>query len=63
MQKLFVTIIFVILFLILFIYLATKDFSSSFSDINVGCKYTRFGCCDDKITTKLNIFGTNCRGF
>lgn len=27
------------------------------------CKYNRYGCCNDKLTTKLDQEGTNCRGF
>jgi hypothetical protein len=34
-----------------------------FSNINTECKYRRFGCCDDKITPKLDFMGSNCRGF
>lgn len=65
MKNLIITIIFVILFLIIFIYFLTKDFSKKivFSDVNDGCLYKRFGCCNDKLTTKLDQDGTNCRGF
>ena len=24
------------------------------------CKYRRFGCCEDKITPKLDFMGSNC---
>ena len=30
---------------------------------SVSCYNTRFGCCQDKYTTKQNIHGSNCRGF
>ncbi len=29
----------------------------------VSCKFRRFGCCSDELTPKLDIFGSNCRGF
>ena len=65
MINLIITIIFVIILLVIFIYFLTKDFCKEiiFSDINDGCLYKRFGCCDDKLTTKLDQDGTNCRGF
>jgi hypothetical protein len=28
-----------------------------------GCLYKRWGCCPDKLTTKLDPQGSNCRGF
>ncbi len=27
------------------------------------CLYNRWGCCKDGLTPKLDIFGSNCRGF
>lgn len=65
MRNLVITIIFVIILLVIFIYLITKDFSKKivFSDIKDGCLYRRFGCCNDKLTAKLDQDGTNCRGF
>ena len=27
------------------------------------CFNKRWGCCDDNYTPKLDIFGSNCRGF
>jgi hypothetical protein len=32
-------------------------------NIEAGCKYKRYGCCNDNLTTKLDQNGTNCRGF
>jgi hypothetical protein len=65
MKNLIITIIFVILFLIIFIYFLTQKKKKKivFSDVNEGCLYKRFGCCNDKLTTKLDQDGTNCRGF
>jgi hypothetical protein len=31
--------------------------------IKKDCKLTRWGCCKDKLTPKLDQDGTNCRGF
>ena len=33
-----------------------------FSDFETGCKPTRYGCCNDNITTKLDTWGSNCYG-
>ena len=32
-------------------------------EINDDCLYKRFGCCNDKLTPKLDDNGSNCRGF
>jgi hypothetical protein len=34
-----------------------------YSSIERGCLSKRWGCCPDKLTTKLDPQGTNCRGF
>jgi len=34
-----------------------------FSNISDNCLDTRWGCCNDKLTPKLDDFGSNCRGF
>ena len=31
--------------------------------MKTGCLYKRWGCCPDKLTTKLDPQGSNCRGF
>ena len=31
-----------------------------YNDISTDCKLRRWGCCDDKITPKLDSEGTNC---
>jgi hypothetical protein len=65
MNIFFILLIFILL--LLFIYILKKyilqNNNVQFSDINDNCLYTRFGCCKDKLTPKLDIFGSNCRGF
>ena len=56
-------IILIILILLLAYYFYTIKKEPDFSDINDGCLYKRFGCCNDKLTPKLDQVGTNCRGF
>ncbi len=45
------------------IYYYKKYVNPTFSDIKDECIYNRYGCCNDKLTTKLDQKGTNCRGF
>jgi hypothetical protein len=64
--------IFFIILLIIIIYIG-KEFKNyvknliqdniKFSNIKTGCLYKRWGCCPDKLTTKLDPQGSNCRGF
>ena len=46
---------------LLYIYYNINDVE--FTDIRHGCLYNRYGCCNDKLTPKLDPFGSNCRGF
>ena len=46
---------------LLYIYYNINDVE--FTDISHGCLYNRYGCCNDKLTPKLDPFGSNCRGF
>jgi hypothetical protein len=62
--------IIILLFILLFIfiiykiYYAYKYSNHEFNTIKkIQCLDTRFGCCKDKITPKLDENGTNCRGF
>ena len=48
--------------IILVIFLYYKNITPSVI-IKDECKYNRYGCCNDKLTTKLDQDGTNCRGF
>ena len=57
---LIISIIIVILLLLFFIYITNKSYYSNIID-NTTCWYTRFGCCKDKITPKLDQDGTNCK--
>ena len=40
-----------------------KNNQTNTLDIHDNCLYKRFGCCNDKLTPKLDQDGTNCRGF
>jgi uncharacterized protein YxeA len=58
----------IIIILIIIIFLSLYYFYSinkepHFSEINDDCLYKRFGCCNDKLTPKLDQNGSNCRGF
>jgi len=65
MEYLILSIIFVILILLIFLYIMKKDMciEKEFSNIETNCLYRRWGCCNDKITPRLDPEGTNCRGF
>ena len=54
-------LIFIILLIILIIYLYLKLQNNNIELIS--CFKRRFGCCPDNYTPKLDIFGSNCRGF
>lgn len=57
---LIIFIIIVIFLLLSFIYITNKLFYLNIDD-KTTCWYTRFGCCKDKITPKLDQNGTNCK--
>lgn len=42
------------------IYIDDCNDGYKFSDFETGCKPTRYGCCNDNITTKLDTWGSNC---
>jgi len=54
-------LIFIILLIILIIYLYLQ-LQNNNSEL-ISCFRRRFGCCPDNYTPKLDIFGSNCRGF
>jgi uncharacterized membrane protein YukC len=58
-----IIIIIIIIILIFYYYFFRINKEYIFSNINDGCLYKRYGCCDDKLTAKLDQNGTNCRGF
>jgi hypothetical protein len=66
-MNIFIILIIFILVLLIIYYLHKNNMLPNnyiqFSNISDNCLYTRFGCCHDKLTPKLNNFGTNCRGF
>lgn len=62
-MNIYIIIIIIIMILLIIYYLYTINKQPEFTDINDGCLYKRFGCCDDKLTPKQDQNGTNCRGF
>ncbi len=57
-----ILLIFIILFIFLILYLIYLTKQESNKEI-LTCFTKRFGCCPDNYTPKLDIFGSNCRGF
>lgn len=60
--------IYYILFFILLILLFFIIYSMNLVNIEsnkkiLTCYDKRFGCCNDNYTPKLDVFGSNCRGF
>ena len=58
-------IIVIILLMTLIFYIRDNiiHYDIVFSNIDPDCRLKRFGCCNDKITARLDQDGTNCRGF
>ena len=50
------------LFILLLIYMLYITNQKSNQEI-LTCFRSRWGCCNDNYTPKLDIFGSNCRGF
>lgn len=72
-MELLLIFIFFIILLIIIIYIG-KEFKNyvknfiienniQYTTMKTGCLYKRWGCCPDKLTTKLDPQGSNCRGF
>lgn len=57
-----ILLIFIILFISLMLYLIMLVKQESNKEI-LTCFNKRWGCCDDNYTPKLDIYGSNCRGF
>jgi len=58
----YILLFFILLFIILMIYLIILINQQSKKKI-LTCFDKRFGCCSDNYTPKLDINGSNCRGF
>lgn len=61
MLDIFLLIFIIILIIIIILYVCNKINNSTI--YNVSCAWKRWGCCKDNLTPKLDIFGSNCRGF
>lgn len=60
--------VYYILFLFLLIFVVLTIYMIGLVNIEknkkiLTCQDKRFGCCNDNYTPKLDIFGSNCRGF
>jgi len=64
MLDILIIIFIIILIIIIILFACNKSFNLNNSNIsNISCYWRRWGCCNDNITPKLDIFGSNCRGF
>jgi len=64
MLDILIIIFIIILIIIIILFASNKSFNSNNSNnYNISCYWRRWGCCNDNITPKLDIFGSNCRGF
>ena len=53
-------LIVVLVVVALFALVASEENSMNYILVPLGCKVTRWGCCPDKITVRLDPWGTNC---
>ena len=60
-MKTFFAVILIIILIILVLAIYNKFTLKQF--YQVSCRWRRYGCCNDNITPKLDIFGSNCRNF
>jgi hypothetical protein len=67
MDLLLIFIFFIILIIIItYTGIELKNYITNnikYTTIKTGFLYKRWGCCPDKLTTKLDPQGSNCRGF
>ena len=61
MLDILIIIFIIILIIIIILFASNKSFNSNNS--NISCHWRRWGCCNDNTTPKLDIVGSNCRGF
>lgn len=60
-----VFILILLYFTIYMIYIFYKKYQIQKNEdaVKKNCKLTRWGCCKDRLTPRLDPNGTNCRGF
>jgi hypothetical protein len=64
MLDILIIIFIIILIIIIILFTSNKSFNiNNSNNSNISCYWRRWGCCNDNITPKLDIFGSNCRGF
>ena len=62
----FIILVFIIISIFIIVYFVKVIFNiiniyfPTFTIVNTDCKYRRFGCCNDKLTPKLDFQGSNC---
>ena len=59
----FFLILFLAIIIIIIVYIIYINRPIEFTDIQTSCLYKRWGCCNDKLTPRLDPEGTNCKGF
>jgi hypothetical protein len=62
MFDLLIIFLIIIIIIIIILFISHKKFYN-LKNYNPSCHLRRWGCCNDNLTAKLNIFGSNCRGF
>ena len=63
MNFLYIILLLIIILFIIYFIMWYRANTIIFSNISDNCLDTRWGCCNDKLTPKLDDFGSNCRGF
>jgi len=64
MFDILILIFIIILIIIIILFISNKAFKINNSNYyQISCYWRRWGCCNDNLTPKLDIFGSNCRGF
>ena len=58
----FIICIYFTIYILYILYLKYKILQEQ-NKVEKDCKITRWGCCNDDLTPKLDIDGSNCRGF
>jgi len=63
MNFLYIILLLIIILFIIYFIMWYRANTVIFSNISDNCLETRWGCCKDKLTPKLDDYGSNCRGF
>lgn len=64
MFDILILIFIIILIIIIILFISNKVFNiNNSNNYYISCYWRRWGCCNDNLTPKLDIVGSNCRGF